>query len=141
LSARLVVNASGAVVGRQGHLPYGEEIGTSGEQEKHRFTSYERDSETGTDYAINRFYGTATGRFTTVDPIRDRKKTSNSGSCGNYSNNYYNAGNPQGWSRYTYVLNDSVNKVDPFGLEESSNSRFGLMASKSERLWFKCPGI
>jgi hypothetical protein len=54
LSKRLVLDTSGNVVGRQAHLPYGEEFGTGGEQEKHRLTSYERDAETGMDYALNR---------------------------------------------------------------------------------------
>ncbi|HXG67169.1 MAG TPA: hypothetical protein VNO70_18850 [Blastocatellia bacterium] len=53
LSVRLLLDNGGAVVGRQGHLPFGEEVGTSGQQEKRRFTSYERDGETNTDYAVN----------------------------------------------------------------------------------------
>ena len=56
LSMRLVLEASGNVLGRQGHLPFGEDFGESGSQEKHHFTSYKRDGESGTDYAINRQY-------------------------------------------------------------------------------------
>jgi hypothetical protein len=33
--------------GGQGHLPFGEDFGESGTQQKHHFTSYERDSESG----------------------------------------------------------------------------------------------
>ena len=56
LSTRLVLDASGNVIGRQGHLPFGEDFAESGSQEKHHFTSYERDLESGTDYAGNRQY-------------------------------------------------------------------------------------
>ena len=54
LSARVVLDNSGNVVGKQSHLPFGEEIAGSGAQQKQHFTSYERDGETGLDYAINR---------------------------------------------------------------------------------------
>ena len=40
-----------------------------GASEKHRFTSYERDSETGNDYAMNRHYGNAVGRFMQPDRV------------------------------------------------------------------------
>ncbi|MGH9958927.1 MAG: hypothetical protein ACREBC_17665, partial [Pyrinomonadaceae bacterium] len=39
LSLRVGLDQNGNVVGRQGHLPYGEEMGTSGEMDKRRFTS------------------------------------------------------------------------------------------------------
>jgi RHS repeat-associated protein len=100
LSVRMMLDASGSVVGRQGHLPFGEEMGTSGEQEKHRFTSYERDSESGLDYALNRTNSPALGRFAQADPY--------SGS--------YNLGDPQSLNRYGYVQNNPINAVDPLGL-------------------------
>ena len=34
----------------------------------HRFTGKERDSESGLDYFGARYYGSALGRFTSVDP-------------------------------------------------------------------------
>src|SRR5262249_13102819 len=57
LSVRLTVtnDRGGAGYGyfvgaRQGHLPFGEELGNSSSGvDKHKFTSYEWDSETGTD--------------------------------------------------------------------------------------------
>jgi RHS repeat-associated protein len=100
LSTRAVLDASGNIVGRQGHLPFGEESGTSGEQEKHRFTSYERDSESGLDYAVNRGYSANIGRFLQADSC----KASSS------------AENPKGWNRYAYVENNPTNAVDPLGL-------------------------
>ena len=68
LSERVVMDTSGSVVGRQAHLPFGEDFAGSGTQEKHHFTNYERDVESGTDYAINRQYNQGVGRFMRVDP-------------------------------------------------------------------------
>jgi hypothetical protein len=54
LSVRLPLDMGGAVVGRQAHLPFGEDFAESGNQDKHHLTTYERDSEDGLNYAINR---------------------------------------------------------------------------------------
>jgi RHS repeat-associated protein len=101
LSTRLVLDAGGNVLGRQAHLPYGEDFGESGSQENHHFTSYERDGESGLDYAINRGYSPTVGRFQSTDAYR--------GSGGGVV--------PQTWNRYAYVGNDPGNAVDPLGLE------------------------
>ncbi|MEW6128915.1 MAG: RHS repeat-associated core domain-containing protein [Acidobacteriota bacterium] len=116
LSARVVLDASGTVVGRQAHLPFGEELGVSGESDKHRFTSYERDSEIGLDYAVNRYYSLAIGRFETVDPLLDKGfKAAKRMTCGgNKGNNHYQQ--PQKLSRYSYVVNDPILLTDPRGL-------------------------
>jgi RHS repeat-associated protein len=98
ISERLTLDASGNVLGSQGHVAYGEDFAESGQQEKHHFTTYDRDTETGLDYAVNRFYQTASGRFQSVDPYPADKS------------------NPKSWNRYTYVLNDPVNSTDPDGL-------------------------
>jgi len=51
------MNSNAAVKGQQGHLPFGEDFGETGtQQQKQHFTSYERDSQSGTDYAVNRAY-------------------------------------------------------------------------------------
>src|SRR5262249_21744916 len=42
LSVRLMLDASGNVVGRQAHLPFGDDFAESGSQQKQHFTSYER---------------------------------------------------------------------------------------------------
>jgi RHS repeat-associated protein len=99
LSARLVLDTSGNVVGRMAHLPFGEDFGESGTQEKHHFTNYERDSETSSDYAVNRQDAPGVGRFMRVDPL-----------CGLTAN-------PQGLNRFSYSVNDPVNTVDPLGLD------------------------
>lgn|GEM_PF-1973361 len=100
LSERLSVDSGGNVVGRQSHLPFGEDFAQSGSQEKHHFTSYERDTETADDYALNRVYSQRTGTFNRPDPY--------AGSC--------DYGNPQSLNRNAYAANDPVNAMDPLGL-------------------------
>lgn len=102
LSARATITdgVGGSIQGRQSHLPFGEELNATGTTDKHRFTSYERDSETGMDYAVNRGYSQSVGRFMQADPHR-----ASSG-----------AKIPQSWNRYSYVQNDPITFVDPTGL-------------------------
>jgi hypothetical protein len=69
LSVKLVLDASGNVIGRQGHLPFGDEFAESGTQEKHHFTSYERDSEIGR-LCDEQTVADTVGRFMQVDSIR-----------------------------------------------------------------------
>jgi RHS repeat-associated protein len=103
LSTRIMTNGAGAVVGTTDHLPFGEEIGVSGEGEKHKFTTYERDT-TGLDYAVNRHYDPQRGRFNQADPL----------GMGAAS-----LADPQTLNLYGYVRNNPVNSVDPLGLQES----------------------
>lgn len=63
-------------------------------------TSYERDIETGLDYAQARYYGSTQGRFTSPDPMLSSGKPSE----------------PQSWNRYAYVLNNPLMFTDPSGL-------------------------
>ncbi len=100
LSTRLVLDSSGNVSGG-GDLAFGEDFAESGAQEKHHFTSYERDSETGVDYAINRQESVGVGRFMRVDPLSSSAKYDR----------------PQTWNRYSYSANDPVNRKDTTGLE------------------------
>ncbi|HXR74476.1 MAG TPA: RHS repeat-associated core domain-containing protein [Bryobacteraceae bacterium] len=77
-STRLVTDQAGNTVSRHDYTPFGEEIqansggrdGTFGTQDfvNQKFTGKERDQETGLDYFGARYYGSALGRFTSVDP-------------------------------------------------------------------------
>jgi RHS repeat-associated protein len=120
LSVRLMLDASGNVVGRQAHLPFGEDFAESGTQQKQHFTSYERDSESGLDYAINRYYKPVAATFGGADPILDigfkSKNEKTIGCAGKKAIKDY-LGNPQSLNLYSYSLNDPVNKVDPLGLK------------------------
>jgi RHS repeat-associated protein len=97
LSNRLVTDSSGNVSEQLGHFPYGE-AWYDGSAEKWRFTTYERDSESGNDYAIARFYVNRFGRFSSTDPLSG------------------NTSDPQSLNRYAYVTNDPINGSDPSGL-------------------------
>jgi RHS repeat-associated protein len=110
-SPRVVTSSTGAVVSRHDYLPFGEELGAGvggrttaqgyvGDSTRQHFTSYERDSESGLDYAHARYYSSTQGRFTGADiPLMDQYKT-----------------NPQSWNLYTYVGNKPLTYTDPFGL-------------------------
>lgn len=102
LSARLALSGVGAIAGRQAHLPFGEDFGESGSQEKHHFTGYELDSESGLDYAINRSHSRSLGRFQQADPYQASGGISSA----------------QSWNRYAYSRNDPINRIDPLGLQD-----------------------
>jgi RHS repeat-associated protein len=101
LSTRIITDGAGNVVGTADQLSFGEQIGGSGEEEKHKFTSYERDG-TGLDYAVNRYYASQQGRFYQADPL----------GMGAAS-----LADPQNMNLYSYVRNDPVNFRDPRGLD------------------------
>ena len=81
--------------------PYGEPKSGTAATEQYAFATYWEDSETGLDYAMNRYYSSGLGRFLSTDP----------------DNASISLRDPQSWNRYTYVENDPVNKNDPTGLE------------------------
>ncbi len=115
LSVRLVTDKSGNVVSRRDFQPFGEELTADGSARKstdkysastqdkvrQRFTGYQKDIETGLDFAEARMYENRHGRFTAVDPLLASGKSAN----------------PQTFNRYTYVLNSPLVNTDPTGLQ------------------------
>jgi RHS repeat-associated protein len=92
-------------------LPFGEELfagagirsasnGYSGDSVRQKFVGYERDSETGLDFAQARYHLSMAGRFTSPDPLFESAMSAN----------------PQTWNRYSYALNNPLYYVDPTGL-------------------------
>ncbi len=129
---RVITNSSAAVVSRHDYMPFGQELGagvggrTNGigfivaDGVRQRFTQKERDNETGLDYFMARYYSSAEGRFTSVDPV----------SAVNYQQTYNRSKelrdfrkflrrleNPQTWNMYTYSVNNPLSFVDPNGEE------------------------
>ncbi|MGH2397284.1 MAG: RHS repeat-associated core domain-containing protein, partial [bacterium] len=100
LSSTRATETTNGVVSRN-YYPFGEEIGTPSLNDAQKFADTYRDSTTGLDYAINRYYSSGIGRFLRVDPYKGSGKTSNPGS----------------WNRYSYVGNDPSNSADPTGLD------------------------
>jgi RHS repeat-associated protein len=83
--------------------PYGQEMShtehlqTTACPPNYKFTGYERDTETGLDYAFARYYSSSLGRFLSTDPL--------GGSIGSL----------QSHNAYAYVMNNPSNLVDPTG--------------------------
>jgi RHS repeat-associated protein len=108
---QMIVNKSGTLAGvkRHDYLPFGEELfantggrtsqqGYSGDSVRQKFASKERDTETGLDFFLARYYSSTQGRFTSPDIFGTRRR------------------NPQSWNRYSYVLNNPLKYTDPLGL-------------------------
>lgn len=111
---RMILDQSGSLANtsRHDYLPFGEEVGANigartmgqgygaSDNERKKFTGYERDTETGLDFAQARYHGNIQGRFTSPDPF--------SGSA--------IMADPQTFNRYAYCRNNPVNSSDPTGL-------------------------
>ncbi|HEV2195581.1 MAG TPA: RHS repeat-associated core domain-containing protein [Candidatus Acidoferrum sp.] len=91
----------------QDYTPYGQEVFTTANMTRlqttacppsYKFTGYERDSETGLDYAFARYYSSRLGRFLSTDPL--------GGSVGSLQSN----------NAYAYVVNNPMNLTDPSGM-------------------------
>jgi len=112
-SPRVITNALGEVVSRRDFMPFGEAIGPDGlarisslkynfgDDIRQKFTGYQKDEETGLDFAEARMYQNLHGRFTAVDPLLASGKSAN----------------PQSFNRFVYVLNNPLSLTDPTGLQ------------------------
>ncbi len=69
-TARIVANSSGTVLDDSDFYPFGgERVITSSSGNRYKFTSKERDSESGLDYFGARHNASSLGRFMSPDPI------------------------------------------------------------------------
>jgi RHS repeat-associated protein len=89
----------------------------SNPQDAWSFATYWTDSASGLDYANNRYYSNAYGRFMTPDPYQ---QTAISPS---------DPKNPQSWNRYAYVIGDPINSNDPSGQDLGSTLGDNTFAS------------
>jgi RHS repeat-associated protein len=96
LDWRVSTDVNGNKNGEQGHYPFGESWYSLNGNE-FVFTSYQRDAESGLDYAMARYYDSSAGRFCSADPVAGE------------------ASDPQTWNRYAYGRNDPIDKTDPSG--------------------------
>jgi len=111
---RMVFDKTGSLAGMKRHdyLPFGEELGaytgtrtlaqgySTPDGLRQKFTSKERDNETGLDFFEARYYGSTQGRFTSVDPVAltvDRLY------------------DPQKINLYAYCRNNPLSFIDPTG--------------------------
>jgi RHS repeat-associated protein len=120
-------------VRRHDYVPFGEELGasvggrttgmgfsSSGDNNRKKFTGYERDTETGLDFAQARFYGSTQGRFTSSDPFSASAIIAD----------------PQTFNRFAYCRNNPVNSVDPSGMAAATGSLINMnRADGSDFSW------
>jgi RHS repeat-associated protein len=110
-TTRVITNSMGKVVSRRDFYPFGEQIEpevggrafisgyVSNDSLRQKFTGYERDEETGLDFAQARYFNSGLGRFMSIDPLGKSEKLED----------------PQTWNRYAYVLNNPLRYTDPDG--------------------------
>ena|GEM_PF-6742091 len=112
-SPRVTTNERGAVVNRRDFMAFGEEAvsvqrvgGASGNgyeaagSTRKDYTGYEKDEESGLEFAQARYYNPTHGRFTSVDPLTASASIRD----------------PQTFNRYSYGLNSPYKFTDPLGL-------------------------
>lgn len=111
-SPRIITDKNRVVVSRHDYMGFGEEVYAGyanrpqvpgygvGDGIRKQFTGYERDTESGLDYAQARYYNSQHGRFTSIDPLIASATIRN----------------PQTFNRYSYVLNSPYKFTDPLGL-------------------------
>ena len=96
-----MADQNGSVCFQMDYLPYGQENTPAGVTNtcstSYEFTGYERDAETGLDYAFARYYNAREARFMSADPLGG------------------NITDPQTLNKYTYVRNNPANLTDPWG--------------------------
>ena len=134
-SPRVITDGRGAVISRHDYMAFGSDITetignvggrttaqgfNSSDDVRKQYTGYERDDESGLDYAQARYYNSNHGRFTSVDPLTASASIKN----------------PQTFNRYSYVLNSPYKFVDPLGLISVNTGACGQFcannASRSE---------
>ena len=127
-SPRVITDQNGTVTSRKDFTAFGEEnystqrteslgyIGSSNPDDPRQgYTGYEKDSESGLDFAEARYYSSTHGRYTSVDPLTASATIRN----------------PQTFNRYSYVLNSPYKFTDPLGL-------FALRQSSPEPAAYGC---
>jgi RHS repeat-associated protein len=111
---RMVFDKTGslATTKRHDYLPFGEELSAgqgarsttlgygAADGVRQKFTSKERDNETGLDYFLARYYSSTQGRFTSSDPILMAEQK---------------LFDPQQWNMYSYARNNPTVLLDPTG--------------------------
>jgi RHS repeat-associated protein len=118
-SPRVITNENGVVKDRKDFSAFGEETVsaqrssnaeyTPPDQLRKNYTGYEKDSESGLEFAQARYYNPTHGRFTRVDPLIASASIKN----------------PQTFNRYSYVLNSPYKFTDPLGLLPATKYIYG----------------
>src|SRR5437588_4833966 len=104
-TASVITDSSGNIKSESDFYPWGGELQFVNNDSNHyKFTSKERDAETGLDYFGARYYANWTGRFLTPDWAAKATAVP-----------YADFADPQSLNPYTYVRNIPTTKVDADG--------------------------
>ena len=134
-STRAVLSNAGFVTGRSDYTAFGEEIQSGvglrtaaqgfgvANNVRQKYGLTERDDATGTDHTWFRKHENRAGRWTSPDPY-----------SGSISIN-----DPQTFNRYSYVINQPTNYVDPSGLLQGP-PRAGCQWDGAHMRW-DCPPL
>ncbi len=117
-SPRIITDNTGKVIARKDFNAFGDEtnstqrttaLGYKPEEIRQDYTGYQKDDESGLEFAQARYYNNKHGRFTSVDPLVASA----------------NVKDPQTFNRYTYALNSPYKFTDPLGLLSVSTGACG----------------
>jgi RHS repeat-associated protein len=128
---RMIIDKTGSLAGvkRHDYLPFGEELfaGTGGrttaqgysasDNVRQKFTSKERDNETGLDYFLARYYSSTQGRFTSPDEFTGGPDElfDFAEDASNNPTFYADITDPQSLNKYQYTYNNPLNLTDSDG--------------------------
>jgi RHS repeat-associated protein len=108
-SPRIITDNVGKVIARKDFNAFGDEtnsaqrtepLGYKPEEIRQDYTGYQKDDESGLEFAQARYYNNKHGRFTSVDPLTASA----------------NVKDPQTFNRYSYAMNSPYKSTDPLGL-------------------------
>ncbi|HMM81507.1 MAG TPA: RHS repeat-associated core domain-containing protein [Pyrinomonadaceae bacterium] len=110
-SPRVTTNELAVVTNRKDFAAFGDEVASSErvsgnkyvstpDEVRQDYTGYEKDEESGLEFAQARYYAPIHGRFTSVDPMTASATIRD----------------PQSFNRYSYGLNSPYKFTDPLGL-------------------------
>jgi RHS repeat-associated protein len=123
-SPRINTNENGAVISRHDYRPFGEEISSSqrastlgytADDNRKQFTGYERDDESGLDFAQARYSNSTLGRFTSPDPFKIVAEVQQDDDKKARSKLAAYLSKPQQWNRFVYTINNPLKYTDPTG--------------------------